>query len=94
MAEGTILNGFLVENIPDQDNLYFWIHRQYLRKNPNKVPKSCIKYQGDSFSNFWSKYCATPEMARDKARTPFDNAIGNYNVGDVRNVKKIDITSP
>jgi len=90
-----------VEPIPDEDKLYFRIHKTFLQKNPELPPASAFTNtpkDGDNISTDWSKY-ATPEECRDlvskmvnkegKSKDPNQYTVYSFGVGDVRKMKAI-----
>ena len=83
MVEKTNVTKWLVEIIPDEDDLYYRMHKTYLEDNPNIIPGSGFRPQGESLSVDWNKY-STPEQSRQSATFPDDNRIVEMNVEDVR----------
>jgi len=74
------------ESIPDQDLLFFRVHKSYVR-NGDIIP-GAFRDQGihplvRGMSTDWNKY-STPEESRWRARTPSDNGIASLDVGAVR----------
>lgn len=96
MAEKTTLKrlqDWAVEEIPNKDELYYNIHKQYYEKNPGIIPNSGFKPQGHSMSTNWGKY-STPAEALNRAKEPEKNKVVKMNVGDVRDVPLKVIHSP
>jgi len=91
-----------VDPIPDEDRLYFRIHKKtFLLNNPERPPASAFTNtpkEGDNISTDWSKY-ATPEQCRELVskmvnakgvpKNPNDYSVYSFGVGDVRNMKSI-----
>lgn len=74
-----------VEAIPDDDELYMRVHRQWLRQG-RVVPGFFRNLPNDAtggMSSDWSRY-STPEETRRRARTPSDNAVVGLSVREVR----------
>ncbi len=85
MAEKANLIKWKVEYIPDEDDLYYRMHKQYFEENLEIIPASGFRPIGNSLSTDWSKY-STSEESRLKAKKPEENRIIQMNVGDVREV--------
>lgn len=73
-----------IEEIPDGDYLYVFVHEQWI-KNGRVVP-FFFQNRPDELSGAmatdWSKY-STPEQTRGRARKPHLNAVGRLSVGGV-----------
>ena len=75
------------EDIPDNDLLFMRAHRNYFEDDGSLgigVFRNRPTEQ-DGMSTDWEKY-STPQEARDRARTPRDNAILKMVAGDVRRI--------
>jgi len=83
MVEKTNVTKWSIEIIPNEDDLYYRIHKMYYEDVPNVIPGSGFRPQGKSLSTDWNKY-STPERSRQRATIPEDNRIVEMNVGDVR----------
>ena len=83
MVEKTNVTEWPMEIIPNEDDLYYRIHQMYFKDNPNDIPGSGFRPQGESLSTDWDKY-STPEESHQRAAIPDDNRIVEMNVGDVR----------
>jgi hypothetical protein len=73
-----------IEVIPDEDSLYYRIHRQWVSEN--RPRPSAFQDRGGAMSTDWCKY-ATPEEARGRAPKPDDNGVVGLGVGDVRGLE-------
>ncbi|KKL13759.1 hypothetical protein LCGC14_2522540 [marine sediment metagenome] len=93
MVEKTNVTKWSIENIPDKDDLYYRMHKMYFEDNPNIIPGSGFRPQGESLSVDWNKH-STPEQSRQRATIPDDNRIVETNVGDVRAIPLIVIHNP
>jgi hypothetical protein len=84
MASKSLLK-YPIEKIPDENPLFFWVHSNDFRKQPkNEVPFPSIRYVGDSFSNFWSKYIDI-EDAKKLNQNPDFIGMGEYFGHQIRN---------
>lgn len=90
-----------VEPIPNEDNLYFRIHKSFIKNNreyPSESAFTNTPKDGDNISTDWSKY-ANPEQCRDLVSKIYNNegipkdprnySIYSFGVGAVRNIKSI-----
>lgn len=75
------------EHIPDDDEVYMRVHRQYMAQAPDQVPVGCFKdnpASGDGISTDWCKY-ATPGATQQGGRKPAtEYAVIALPVGAVR----------
>ena len=83
---GGVANLWPVEEIPDRDDLYLRVHRQWLEAGD--LAPGCFQdhpKKGGSMSTDWSRY-ATPEQTRNRAMRsgPENNAVLALGVGAVR----------
>ena len=86
MVGKTLLKNHPIEEIPNEASLFFWIHANDFRRMPkDQVPFTAIRYVGENFSNFWSKFI-TIENALKLNDNPDFNGIGNYFAFELRNV--------
>jgi len=85
MVEKTNVTKWPIEIIPDEDDLYYRIHKMFFENVPNIIPSAGFRPQGNSMSTDWSKY-STPEESLQRANSPEDNRIVEMNVGDVRTI--------
>ena len=72
---------FSVEEIPNEDHIYYRIHRNLI-KDQEVIPYA-FRNVVSGMSTDWSKY-STPEESRNRARIPSENGIIVLNVGEVR----------
>lgn len=75
------------ENIPSEDELYVFIHCQWIR-NGRVVPgffKNRPDEETGAMSTDWSKY-ATPDDTQQRARKPNVSGVGRLDVGAVRKI--------
>ena len=83
-------NDFEVENIPDKDSVYSWVHRSLLRNKAPEywktaVPNTVFRPKDGKISADWSNY-STPEKSRLNASEPqLNGVIGTI----VRSIRKI-----
>jgi len=74
------------EQIPDEDQLYYRVHRTYLRFDEIEPAAFTNRPKGSkSMSVDWAKY-TTPEETRARARRPIENAVVQFVAGQVRAV--------
>lgn len=76
------MSAWAVEAVPDSDHLYMCVHRTWVKPN-GTVSVGAFKNHGHGMSTDWSKY-ATPEETRSRHKSPLDNAVVAFLVGDVR----------
>jgi hypothetical protein len=79
-----------VEQIPDEDVLFFRIHRNYM-VNDDEVPLGAFRDQGGGMSTDWNKY-STPEESQMRSSIPADNGIVSLRVGGVRGINPLSVT--
>lgn len=74
-----------VEDIPDEDRLYMWAHRNYIDPKTGDFGPGMFRIRSgeDGMSTAWSKY-STAEQLHRRAKKPQDNAIIVMRVGEVR----------
>lgn len=75
------------EDIPDKDLLFMRAHRSYFADD-GSIGVGVFRNhptEQDGMSTDWEKY-STPQEARDRARTPGDNAVLKMVAGDVRGI--------
>lgn len=81
------------EHIPDTDQLYFRVHRQYVREDGTVGP-SAFEDRGAAMSTDWAKY-STPMETRNRAsRNPGRNGVVSLHVGLVRAIPQVVRHSP
>lgn len=85
MAEKANIIKWKVEYIPNEDDLYYRMHKQYFEENLNIIPASGFRPIRNFLSTDWNKY-SKPEESRLRAKKPDENRIVQMNVGDVRDV--------
>ena len=85
MAEKANVTKWHIEIIPDEDDLYYRIHKMFFKEDPDIIPSASFRPQGKSMSTDWNKY-STPERLRQRANNPEDNRIVEMNVGNVRTI--------
>ncbi len=83
MVEKTNVTKWSIEIIPEEDDLYYRIHKMFFKEEPNIIPSASFRVQGNSMSTDWNKY-STPERLRERAEKPEENRIVQMNVGNVR----------
>lgn len=74
------------EEIPDDDDLYVFIHKQWIRRDGRISPgffQNRPDEQTGAMSVDWSKY-STPDETRRRARQPHLNGVGKLGVGTIR----------
>ena len=76
------MNGSLVENIPNEQDVFYRIHRNWLNEDGSIRP-GVFRNQGTGMSVDWEKH-STAWDSRNRARTPSENGIVRGNVGDLR----------
>lgn len=93
---------FSVEQIPDKDDVFYRIHRSQvsieLDGGIELFPHAFREREDDngqnkSMSTDWEKY-STPQISRNRARTPKDNLIVSLNVGFLRSLTLLVEHSP
>lgn len=76
-----------IEEIPNSDSLYYRIHKSNFREG--EIIPGAFKERGEGIdrgmSTNWDKY-STPDELKNVAITPNDNAIVQFNVGEVREI--------
>jgi hypothetical protein len=72
-----------VENISDEDLVYYRVHKIYYNKG--KLQSGVFKEQGNAMSVDWCKY-STPDDSISRAKIPEDNGIVSFVVGDLRSL--------
>ena len=81
-----------VEDIPDEDSLYYRVHINLLKTLGGKLGPNCFRDPGGGMSSDWSKY-SSPEQAR--ARSGNDKAanygVTGLQVGRVRQIEGLRI---
>ena len=77
------------EDIPDGDNLFMRIHRNYVRDN-EPIP-GVFTDHGSGMSTNWQKYCPKAEDARQKAGNPDNNGVIVLVAGDVRSISPLKV---
>jgi hypothetical protein len=77
-----------VEEIPDEDIVYFRVHRDYFR-NGELNPKA-FRPQGISMSVDWMRY-STPDQTRRRAKMPAENGIVSIKVHVARTVPGLSV---
>lgn len=83
MVEKTDVTKWPIEGIPDEDDLYYRIHKSFFEDDTTVIPSSSFRPQGKSISTDWNKY-STPEKSQKRAIIPKDNRVVEMNVGNVR----------
>jgi hypothetical protein len=74
-----------VEDIPDEDKLYFRVHDAHRKRGTHEISVGAfVNRGGKGMSTDWAKY-STPERTRDGAsKDPQRNAVVEFIVGEVR----------
>ena len=83
MVEKTNVTRWPIEDIPDEDDLYYRIHKSFFEDDTTVIPSSSFRPQGKTLSTDWNKY-STPERLQKRATNPEDNRVVELNVGGVR----------
>lgn len=89
--QGEEVNKWDVENIPDEDLLFYRVHKSLIRDG-EPIP-GAFRDQGDAMSTDWSKYSTAIESQR-RARVPEDNGIAELEAGRVRSIPQTVQHSP
>jgi hypothetical protein len=77
-----------VEEVPDQDDLYFRVHRGFTANGEVSPGAFCNRPKGsNSMSTDWAKYSTPEETRRRPGKSPHDYAVVKLNVGAVRSIK-------
>ncbi len=73
------------EPIPDEDTLYFRVHKKWYR-NGIFNPTAFVDKPGQGgMSVDWKQYCDTPQECQAHGRSPVqDNGVVSFNCGEVR----------
>lgn len=80
-----------IEPIPDEDSLFYRIHKNFY---PNKELKPRVfAPRGEGMSTDWEEY-STPEESRNRAKIPEDNGIVSFITRDLRNLPLDVIHAP
>jgi hypothetical protein len=87
--EETVEVAFAVEKIPDDDKLFYRIHKTSLKQGGGIIP-GAIKMIGDGkergMSTNWSKY-SDAEALKSVAKKPEDNGVISFIASIVRSTK-------
>jgi hypothetical protein len=70
------------ENIPNEDSLFFRVHRRWFESDGTIMP-GAFRNQGNAMSTDWNKY-SSPADTLNRARSPSDNAVVRFIVGEIR----------
>ncbi len=89
MADEAARIDWPTEEIPDEDLLYYRVHRQGCDERADFRPEA-FRDQADSMSTDWSKY-STPAESRARARKPEDNGIVSLRAGGVRAIATLRV---
>jgi hypothetical protein len=78
-----------VEQIPNENFLFFRLHKSYLQFGDD-IPPGAFRDQGNGMSTDWDKY-STPEETQKRVQrsAPEDNGVLSFNVGGVREIKPL-----
>ncbi len=79
---------FPVETIPDEDSVYYRVHKCYF-ENGVLLPNVFRDIKG-GMSVAWSKY-STAEVLLNLAQNPADNGVISFHVRDIRNLKTLSV---
>ena len=79
-----------VEEIPDEDFLYYRVHRNYVVTTGGKLHPGVFIEREGSMSVDWAKY-STAEQARLRAKTPDRNGVLALIAGDVREIEELQV---
>lgn len=82
---------WLIEEIPNEDALYYRIHQSYLVRG--ELKPGAFREIEDGMSTDWSKY-STPLESRSRAKKPEQNGIVRLNVGSLRQLKLTIVHAP
>jgi hypothetical protein len=81
-----------VEEIPDGDRLYMRIHKMFMIEG--ELQPSAFRDHGAGMSMHWSKYCASPAIARAFAKWPIDNGVISLPVAPIREIPLMVVHTP
>ncbi len=83
---------FETEEIPDSDNLFYRVHKQYIRKG--KLVPGVFRTKGEGeekgMSTDWEKY-STKEESLSRCTKPENNGIVQLNAGLVRAINYLEV---
>lgn len=79
-----------VERIPDEDCLYFRVHKGFMDRDGKPIPGAFRNRPGEGdetggMSTDWCRY-STAEESRSRGRVPTDNAVIKLIAGQVREI--------
>lgn len=77
------MEAWISELIPDDDDLYYRIHKTFIKST--KIFKSGFRSRNGSMSTDWSRY-SSPEESRERAKKPKENFIVKLNAGALREI--------
>jgi hypothetical protein len=88
-----VVRSFLRRNIPDQDLLFFRIHKDWFKNG--EIKPGAFQDRGEhpclrGMSVDWERYC-TAETSLRRARNPRVNGIVSLQTGSVRELPGIDV---
>lgn len=72
------------EEIPDEDHLYYRIHKNFLRTG-GKIVGACFVPQGPALSCDWCKYSTSKETL-NRAKVPYKNIVVSFVVRELREI--------
>ena len=79
---------WLIERIPDEDRLFYRIHKSYIVEG--EVVPGAFQERGEDdtrgMSTDWEKY-STAESAWLRSKIPTDNGIVEFIVGEIRAIR-------
>ncbi len=82
MAEESDVAAWAVESVPDSDELYRRVHKNHFKPDRTIRPGA---FRDSNLSTDWAKYSSADD-ARNRARTPDDNAVVKMAVNEVRRI--------
>lgn len=78
---------FIVEEIPNEDSLFYRLHKNYLREG-EIIPGAFQAKGGEGMSTDWSRY-TNAEQSLNRSVSPENNGIISLNVREVRNIEDL-----
>lgn len=85
------MTNFPSEHIPDEENLYYRIHKVFFKDNA--IQPSAFTDKGNGMSMDWQKY-STPEESQIRSKVKADNGIVSFSASAIRSLNLNLIHSP
>lgn len=79
---------WVVEDIPDQDGLYYRVHQDLCPEGV--LTPTAFRAYDDGMSTDWTKY-STPSQSLNRAKTPTKNGLVELQAGSVRNIAPLTV---